>query len=47
LGVSIDSDELDPHHVRLDHAIDRVTAPTSNTDDPDLGEAFYLVISNW
>jgi hypothetical protein len=47
LGVSIDSDELDPHHVRLDHSIDRVAAPASNTDDSDLGEAFYLVISNW
>ena len=47
LGIGIDGNELYSHHIYLYHAVNRITAPTSDTDDTDLGEAFYLMISHW
>src|SRR5205807_5817801 len=45
LGIGIHRNEFNPHHIGLDHAIDRITAPSPNTDHTDLGEAFKLMIS--
>jgi hypothetical protein len=47
LGVGIDGDKLNPHHIRLNHAVDRIAAAASDSDNTDLGEAFYLMISHW
>src|SRR5439155_25335658 len=47
LSISIDGDELNTHHIGLDHAIDGVTAATADPNHTDLGEALKLMISYW
>jgi hypothetical protein len=41
LGVSIDGNKLNPHHIRLYHAVDRIAATTTHPDDTDLSKTFY------
>ena len=47
LSIGINRDKLDAHHICLDHAVHRITAPSADTDNTDLGEAFKLMISHW
>src|SRR5581483_1281375 len=47
LGIGVDGDKFDAHHIGLNHAIHRITASSPHTDHTDLGEAFKLMISHW
>src|SRR5450432_3377937 len=47
LSIGVNGNKLDAHHIRLYHAVHRITAPSADTDNTDLGEAFKLMISHW
>src|SRR4029079_6325067 len=42
LGIGVEGDELDPHHLRPDHPVDGVAAAATDPDDPDQGEVLRV-----
>src|SRR5260370_209391 len=47
LGIGINGDKRDAHHVGLNHAVNRIATSSSYTNYSDLGEALNLIISHW
>ena len=42
LGVGVEGDEFDAHHLRPDHPVDGVAAAATDSDDPDQGEVLRV-----
>src|SRR5664279_3156223 len=42
LGIRVDADELDAHHLGPDHPVDGIAAPASDSDDTDQGEVLGI-----